>query len=224
MDAEPVVRIALAALMSIPIGLDRELHGKPAGLRTHLLLATSTAALGYLSVELAEGDLSADPTRIASYVVAGVGFLGAGLIVGVRGRVYGLTTAAAAFSVMAIGVLNGTGFHLAAVTLTAVSLLALWPVDWLKPRTYGRYARSEVTLHVSVLDVTQLADVLRQAERQDVEVRALETQPLGDSAAVVQLTVRGRLHQVDSLVTAITDHPATSGRPIRSGASAGDAD
>lgn len=224
MDLEPVWRIGLAALMSVPIGLDRELHGKAAGLRTHLLLATATAALGYLSVDLARGDASADPTRIASYVVAGIGFIGAGLIVGVRGRIYGLTTAAAAFSVMAIGVLNGTGYAVTATALTAFTLLALWPIEWLKPRTYGRLAQYEVTLHIALTHADRVGEIMPCPADVGVEVRTMEIQPVGHEGAVVQLTVRGRAEAVDRLVVALASHGATDGAPIRSGASNGDGD
>lgn len=224
MDLEPVWRIALAALMSVPIGLDRELHGKAAGLRTHLLLATATSALGYLSVDLAEGDVSADPTRIASYVVAGIGFIGAGLIVGVRGRIYGLTTAAAAFSVMAIGVLNGTGYALAAGALTVASVLALWPIEWLKPRTYGRFAQYEVTLHLALQDAGRVGEVLPCPAEAGVEVRALEMQPFPGDGALLQMTVRGKADRVDRLIATLTAHPATDGTPVRSGVSSGDSD
>jgi putative Mg2+ transporter-C (MgtC) family protein len=223
MDWEPVLRILAAAAMSLPIGFDREMHGKPAGLRTHLLLATSTAALGYLSVDLAEGREFADPTRIASYVVAGIGFLGAGLIVGVRGRVYGLTTAVGAFSVMAVGVLTGTGYGMVALALTVVSLLFLWPVEWLKPRTYGRVARVESTLTIVVSDPTGLADVLAAPAAHGIEIRGVDVDA-ADPVIVVQLTLRATTADLEHLCHALGAHAATTGRPAVSGASSGDLD
>jgi putative Mg2+ transporter-C (MgtC) family protein len=222
-DLDPVLRILSAAAMALPIGLDRELRGKAAGVRTHVLLAAACAGLGYLSIDLAAGDSSADPTRIASYTVAGIGFLGAGLIVGVRGRVYGLTTAVGAFAVMAIGVLCGTGYEPLALALTVVVLVTLWPLDWVKTRVYGRIAQAETTLHAAVEVPRDLPRVLGLPAAHGVELRGVEVQPVAD-VVVVQLTVRGKHRQLEALCAAMQADPATAGRPVMSGLTSGDGD
>jgi putative Mg2+ transporter-C (MgtC) family protein len=211
-DLDPVLRILSAAAMALPIGLDRELRGKAA-----------SAGLGYLSIDLAAGDSSADPTRIASYTVAGIGFLGAGLIVGVRGRVYGLTTAVGAFAVMAIGVLCGTGYEPLALALTVVVLVTLWPLDWVKTRVYGRIAQAETTLHAAVEVPRDLPRVLGLPAAHGVELRGVEVQPVAD-VVVVQLTVRGKHRQLEALCAAMQADPATAGRPVMSGLTSGDGD
>lgn len=100
MDLEPIARVILAAALGVPIGLDRELRGKAAGLRTHALVASACAALGAVSVLAAPLSVSgADGTRIAAQVVSGIGFIGAGVIFASQGRARGLTTAASLFSV-----------------------------------------------------------------------------------------------------------------------------
>ncbi|MDQ3342815.1 MAG: MgtC/SapB family protein [Actinomycetota bacterium] len=108
MDLEPLWRVLVAAALSIPVGLDRELRGKSAGLRTHAVVAAASAALGYLSVATATSQ-GEDATRIASQVVTGIGFMGAGVIFASQGRVHGLTTAAALWSAMATGLCVGMG-------------------------------------------------------------------------------------------------------------------
>lgn len=222
-DWDAVVRLLIAAGMALPIGLDRELNGKPAGLRTHLLLAITTAALAWLSIEMAQGRSNADPTRIASYTVAGIGFLGAGLIVGVRGRVYGLTTAVGAFAVMGIGLLNGAGYPLVAGAATLLSVLTLWPMEWVKARALAPRAKVEVTLHVTVTDATALADVMAVPAAQGLEVRAVDVVPVGD-VATVQMTLRGTRGGIDAATAAVEAHPHSAGRPTESGVSGSDRD
>src|SRR5918998_2183590 len=137
MDWEPLGRVVLAAALSLPVGLEREFRGKAAGLRTHVLLATACAALGYLSVVAADGHPGTDRTRIASYVVSGVGFMGAGVIFASGGRVKGLTTAAAVFSAAAIGLCTGMGLYGLGIALALVTLVFLGPVDWASDRLLG---------------------------------------------------------------------------------------
>ncbi len=223
MDLTPILRIMAATAMAFPVGLDREIRGKPAGIRTHLLLAASTASLAWLSVHLAEGDPSADPTRIMSYVVAGIGFLGAGVIVGVRGRVYGLTTATTAFAVMAIGLLNGSGQHLTAAALTATVLLALGPMDWLKHHTYGRIVSYETAIHVLVPDTAHLQGVMDLLDEGDLGLRALHVRPVG-AGVVLQVTVRGTTTEVTALRDRLTGHHGTAGTAVETGSGAPDGD
>lgn len=143
--------------------------------------------------------------RIASYTVAGIGFLGAGLIVAVRGRVHGLTTAVAAFTVMAVGLLCGMGYEEVAVALTLISLLTLGPIDWIKPRTYGKVIRSVATLDMIVSDVGQISTVQKAVAATDVGVQAVEYAPLDSGNVAVHLTVRGREHQIDAAVAAVRE-------------------
>ncbi len=121
--------MVVAAALSIPVGLDRELRGKSAGLRTHVVVAVASAALGYLSVLTATSQ-GEDATRIASQVVTGIGFMGAGVIFAAQGRVHGLTTAAALWSAMATGLCVGMGATGLALALVAVTMLFLGPANW----------------------------------------------------------------------------------------------
>lgn len=128
-----VVRLVLAALLAGLIGLERELDGHEAGVRTHALLATGAALFGAISVGafapyVAARDatnVQVDVTRVASYVAAGVGFLGGGVIVKRGQRARGLTTAASLWSATAVGLAAGLGFWAGAVTTTVLSLALL---------------------------------------------------------------------------------------------------
>jgi putative Mg2+ transporter-C (MgtC) family protein len=130
---EMVGRLLLAALLGAFIGAEREIDGQDAGLRTHLMLALGAALFGLISVGAwddffaprASTNYQVDVTRVASYVAAGIGFIGAGTIVKQAGGVRGLTTAASLWVVAAVGLSCGVGFWIPAATATAVALVSL---------------------------------------------------------------------------------------------------
>lgn len=121
-----IIRLLLAAVLGAGIGYQRERSGKAAGLRTHTLIALGSALFTIISI-FGIGSQS-DPSRIAAGVVAGVGFLGAGVIFRMRDDVpVGLTTAASIWVVAAIGMAAGAGLYLVAaiVTLLTVTILMI---------------------------------------------------------------------------------------------------
>jgi putative Mg2+ transporter-C (MgtC) family protein len=129
---EVAVRLVAAILMGALIGFDRERLDKPAGLRTHMLVALGAASftlLGFevgahLSPRTGEGF---DPTRVLQGVIGGIGFLGAGAIIQNRGHVSGITTAASVWVAGALGAACGVGAYVLAVftTVLALAILAL---------------------------------------------------------------------------------------------------
>lgn len=127
-----VGRLLAACLLGGVIGLERELKRKAAGVRTNLLIAMGAALFTLLSAVLA-GD-SSDKSRIASNIVQGVGFLGAGLILHNRSRVSGLTSAATVFVVASIGMACGAGLYAPALLATFIVILALEGVGFLERR------------------------------------------------------------------------------------------
>ncbi|HEX9711108.1 MAG TPA: MgtC/SapB family protein [Actinomycetota bacterium] len=145
-DGTVALRLVLAAVAGGILGLERELRDRPAGLRTHILVATGAAlfamvsAYGFQDIVAEAGPLSsgqgaavrADITRVASQVVVGVGFLGAGTIIRYRGRVRGLTTAAGLWVAAAAGLAAGIGFWVGvgvSVGIALLSLLVLKPIE-----------------------------------------------------------------------------------------------
>jgi putative Mg2+ transporter-C (MgtC) family protein len=144
-----VSRLAVAALAGAVIGFEREVDGHEAGVRTHLLLALGSGLFGLISVAAFHGfvtdananNVSFDPSRIASYVVAGVGFLGAGTIVKRGDRVRGLTTAASLWVAAAVGLAAGLGYWVGVVAVSLLALIALLverPVRGMTRRLAGR--------------------------------------------------------------------------------------
>src|SRR5437588_754791 len=119
-----ILRLIVAAILGGIIGLERELHHKPAGLRTNMFICFGAAMFTVLSDELAAG-FGGDHTRIAAQIIPGIGFIGAGSILHSRGSVSGLTTAATLFVVASIGMAAGGGLYLTAIFATGVILIAL---------------------------------------------------------------------------------------------------
>jgi len=124
-ELEMVLRLLLAVVLGAGIGYQRERAKKPAGLRTHILITLGAALFTIISI-FAFGD-KGDPSRVAAGVVAGVGFLGAGVIFrAMRGDVpVGLTTAASVWIAAAIGVAAGAGFYLVSVVVAVIAVLVL---------------------------------------------------------------------------------------------------
>jgi len=128
-----LLRLSLALLLGAAIGIERQNHAEAAGLRTNALVALGTCLFMIISAYGFESFLNmphiqVDPSRVASYVVAGIGFLGAGTIFRSQAgeRVKGLTTAAAIWVVAAIGLACGIGLLLEAVVTTILSLIILF--------------------------------------------------------------------------------------------------
>ena len=125
-ELELMGRVALAAACGAAIGFEREISEKPAGLRTHSLVALGAASFtvaGFAALGLPEAEtFHPDVSRIAAQVASGIGFLGAGIIIFHGDRLRGLTTAAELWAVAAIGVLAGLG-QLVVATLTTVMIL-----------------------------------------------------------------------------------------------------
>ncbi|RAH38327.1 MgtC/SapB family protein [Halomonas sp. SL1] len=126
-------RLGVAAGLALVLGLERELRGKPAGLRSHMLVALGAASFLIVGLEIlyatAEGDPSAriDPTRIVEGVIGGIGFLGAGSIIRSGTSVQGITTGASIWLAGAIGIAAGVrNFPLAGmVTLMALVIMVV---------------------------------------------------------------------------------------------------
>jgi putative Mg2+ transporter-C (MgtC) family protein len=121
---EDLLSIILAVVFGAMIGIERELHGKAAGLRTNILICLGAAVFTIISRQMATG-AEGSFTRIAAQIVTGVGFLGAGAIIQDRGGVHGLTTAATIWLVASIGVACGARFYQLAFVTTVIAIIVL---------------------------------------------------------------------------------------------------
>jgi putative Mg2+ transporter-C (MgtC) family protein len=139
-SSEAFLRLALAAVLGGAIGLEREYHHKPAGLRTNMLIALGSALFSILSVELGAG--AGSPDRIAAQVVTGIGFLGAGAILRSGENIHGLTTAATIWVNAAIGMAAGLGSYVVATGAATLTLIVLAILPYIERRFEQRGGNS----------------------------------------------------------------------------------
>ena len=202
---EPFIRIGLAALLAVPIGLDRELRAKPAGLRTHVVVSLASAAFGYVSVLAAEGQGN-DQTRIAAQVVSGIGFMGAGVIFASGNRVHGLTTAAALWAASAIGLCVGLGFTGLAVATALITAVVLSPLDWLSERVVDRVGTRERTFTVIVADVADLKEIQDGIDSRGGTIRDMQLAAIEGSIGA-RIVVRCTTAALRDIRTYLTTNP-----------------
>jgi putative Mg2+ transporter-C (MgtC) family protein len=166
-----LLKLALGAVLGGVIGYERELHGRPAGIRTHMLIVMGAVLFTELSRSFGQGD----PSRIAAQIVTGIGFLGAGTIMRMGPEVKGLTSAASIWAAAAIGMAISAGgpFLIVAVGATALALVTLEVVDHVERRvTPDTRARA---LRVEIRGPDSIADVFTAIERAGGIVQRVST-------------------------------------------------
>lgn len=126
-------RLIVAAVLGAAIGVEREYHRHPAGMRTHLLVSVGSATFTVLSIEAFKGP-GADAARVAAQIVTGIGFLGAGAILKDTAGIRGLTTAASLWAVAAVGMAAGAATWGVAIAATLIVIVSLWPLQEIERR------------------------------------------------------------------------------------------
>jgi putative Mg2+ transporter-C (MgtC) family protein len=200
------LRLIVAASLGLAIGFEREIHGHPAGLRTHMLVAIGSALFTVLSAYAFGGsaDPNIDPTRIAAQIVSGIGFLGAGAILKDGIVIRGLTTAASLWATSAVGMAAGAGEHIIAAVATGVILVSLWPINALAERLHGT-AAPEVQVRLSMEHLEALGEVTSILVSHRLDIGQISTQRLGKASFRADLAVRGRTSSVIASAIAAVD-------------------
>ncbi len=130
---EMLLRIAVAMVMGLCIGWNREMHNKAAGLRTMTLVSMGAAGMVVAAVEVAAAtDNAHDPLRAVAGIIGGIGFLGAGSIIQSGGKVHGLTTAASIWAAAGLGIACGLGLYDLAGVMFAMMVVVLVVLSALK--------------------------------------------------------------------------------------------
>jgi putative Mg2+ transporter-C (MgtC) family protein len=178
--------LVMAVLLGGAVGLERELRGKAAGLRTNILICLGATLFTHLSIHISGP--AGDPGRIAAQVVTGIGFLGAGTILHTRGAIAGLTSAATIWLVAAVGVAIGTGAIFEAAGATLLTLLVLRGLGALESVLQRQTVTSRLTI-VAPRDarVEDIEDLVRAA---GLNIEEALRDARGEHL-VVHLTVRG---------------------------------
>jgi len=186
------------------IGFERELKGKPAGLRTNILICMGAALYTALSFHLSEG--RGDPARVAAQILPGVGFIGAGTILHTRGSVTGLTSAATIWIVAAIGMALGSRAYVDAVGTTALVVIVLTGLGYAEAFLARHLTHSHLVIHTRP-DPHAFDDLVETVRKAGVEVVESSRHQEGPDQ-VVELELRGpkRLH--DQAMLGVIHHPS----------------
>jgi putative Mg2+ transporter-C (MgtC) family protein len=157
--AQIALRLACAMLVGIVIGLEREFTHRPAGLRTHILVALGACVASVMGEMIFENlTANADPARLSAQVITGVGFLGAGTIMKEGASVKGLTTAASVWAVACLGIAAGFGYYAVALLGMVFIFVTLTIVEALQ----HRFIRSGGSEESFCLEATDISAVLTQ--------------------------------------------------------------
>ncbi len=179
--------LVLAVVLGGIVGFEREVSGKPAGLRTNILICVGAALFTRLSQSMAE--FVGDPSRIAAQIVTGVGFLGAGTILHSRGYILGLTSAATIWLVAAIGMAIGAGAIMEAVGATVLVVIVLTVLGRLEDfiKTHQELSRVKLEIEPDPKRVSALRQIVEAA---GLHVHSLHSEHRGDHI-VVEIAMRG---------------------------------
>jgi putative Mg2+ transporter-C (MgtC) family protein len=170
-DAELVLRILVGTALGAVIGYERDIHGRPAGLRTHAVVALASATFMVVSTHLAyyqgyrEGDFTdIDGSRIAASVVSGIGFLAGGAILRTGLTIQGLTTAAGLWLVAAIGLCAGGGMYVESVAATLLGIVTLTLLRRFEDKDDRVRRRLMLTLTESAITADALVEKLTEQD------------------------------------------------------------
>ena len=164
-EQELLVKLFLAFIIGIIIGYERDRGGKPAGMRTQMLICVGSALLAGISIHLGDKFVvppaaRPDPAHLMAQIVTGIGFVGAGVILKNSNRISGVTTAATLWLTAAIGIGIGSGFYASALLATAFILL-LEPLSALK--TYLGLKLNTYMLQIHKRDATDAEQIMQSA-------------------------------------------------------------
>ena len=188
-----ILRILIALILSGMIGFEREMNNHSAGFRTHILVGVGACLMMLLSLygfRDFQDDVSIrfDPARIPSYVISGIGFLGAGTIIVYGGTIRGLTTAASIWAVAGLGLVIGNGMYDLAVFTTIVILLSLIFLNHFETN----FVKREVlkTLEIKIDKNAEVNDIIALLETLQVMVLDIEIQKNRSNIQILSLRVK----------------------------------
>ena len=209
---EIIIKLVIAATLSLVIGIERELKKKPVGLKTSLVIATFSCLLTIISIETAYStparddiNITMDPLRLAAQVVSGIGFLGAGVILR-RGNdsISGLTTAAMIWGAAGIGIAVGAGFYMDAAIAVVIIVFGLEVLSpFLMKIGPKRIRMREISLKVQVDDDSKMEALLQFLTESNIIIENMRIKdiPLRNDTVLHELDLRLSLLVSDNLLS-----------------------
>ena len=191
-----VIRVVLAALAGALVGLEREFHGRAAGMRTHMMVALGAALAAMIGMfTVKELGVSSDPMRVGAQVISGVGFLGAGTILlrGGGSRITGLTTAAGLWTAASIGLAVGIGFY-AGAFMTVIAVMLTFTLITNLEKFLNR-KRRRMAIYLELEDVDAVAPMLEMLRTEYGLMEAQVTPPRSGTSPHVGMEILVRVPQ-----------------------------
>ncbi len=210
--AAVAVRLACAMLVGLIIGTEREYTNRPAGLRTHILVALGACVVSITGEILFYHyrDLGAvpDPARLSAQVITGVGFLGAGTIMREGASVKGLTTAASLWAVACLGLASGFGYYAVAILGMVFIFLTLTVLEYIQHK-WMRVSEGVQHYTLEVTDVARVLDLLdNAAQHHRLRLEHIKVESHGDYYSISFIGEVGgarsgarRRHFLEELIT-----------------------
>ncbi len=203
-----MLQLGLATLLGGAIGLERELGGKPAGLRTNILICIGSVLYTHLSLAMLAGPngipTGTDTTRVAAQIVTGVGFIGAGTILHARGAVVGLTSAATIWVVAAIGIALGSGYYLEGVGTTLAVIIVLAGLGRVEKIVQSHSMQSTISVHARP-GPTVVEDLETLVRRTGLDVLTVSNRQ-ENVDLVIDFELRGSKRLYDQAVVTLLHH------------------
>ena len=196
-----MARLFLAAILSGLIGYEREVHGRLAGFRTHILVGVGSTLIMLTSMymfDIYKGHATPDPGRIAAHVVSGIGVLGAGTIIRFKASVRGLTTAASLWTVAGLGLAVGAGLFIPATFTTLLVLAALFFLNRVERAMIRKdwYKALEIDTKAGA---TQLQEIRSLLSEYDVEIKDFNVKKSSSSEdLIIKISVKLLTNEYDN--------------------------
>ena len=194
-----VIRVLLAALAGALVGLEREFHGRAAGMRTHMMVALGAALAAMIGLfTVKELGYSSDPLRVGAQVISGVGFLGAGTILlrGGGSRITGLTTAAGLWTAASIGLAVGIGFYVGAFMTVIAAMLTFTLITSVEQ--FMNRKRQRMAIYLELENVDAVAPMLEMLRTEYGLLEAQVTPPRSGTPPHVGMEILVRVPQKSS--------------------------
>ena len=204
-DIDMMLRLFIAAILSGLIGYEREVHGRLAGFRTHILVGVGSTLIMLTSMyifDIYSDRATPDPGRIAAQVVSGIGFLGAGTIIRFKASVRGLTTAASLWTVAGLGLAVGAGLFIPATFTTILVLAALFFLNRVERGMIRRdwYKSLEIDTKAGA---SQLQEIRSLLSEYDVEIKDFDVKKSSSSEdLIIKISVKLLTNEYDNEIIA----------------------
>ena len=207
-----LIRLVLASMFGGLIGLERERKDWAAGLRTHMMVSVGSclimivSSFGFSDI-LGTANVSLDPSRVASQVITGIGFIGAGTILFIKqGTIRGLTTASGLWTVAAIGLATGGGLYFAAGATTIIALIILWAIKPLEER-FSRKFKS-ISIRVVAKPGADSSFIKQLIDREELKIQTFNLEREEDQVIYELKFENTDLSKIELIINEIKKDPA----------------